>query len=87
MEICDVVIVGAGAAGSAAALKLSRSTLKVVCLEQGDFTQSADLPGNNIDWEIRKQKKFNINPNIRKADSDYPVNNGTSPISIANFKK
>ena len=85
MEICDVVIIGAGAAGSAAALKLSRSTLKVVCLEQGDFTQSADLPGNNIDWEIRKQKKFNINPNIRKAGSDYPVNNGTSPISIANF--
>jgi len=85
MDACDVVIVGAGAGGSAAALELSKSDLKIVCLEQGTFTSNSDLPGNGVDWEIRSQKKFNINPNIRRANSDYPVNNGKSPISIANF--
>mgnify|MGYP003301077668 CR=1 FL=1 len=32
-----------------------------------------------------KQKEFNINPNIRKLKSDYPIDDSKSPISIANF--
>ena len=36
-------------------------------------------------WESHKLGKFNINPNIRKLKSDYPINDKNSPISIANF--
>jgi choline dehydrogenase-like flavoprotein len=85
MDTCDIVIVGAGAGGSAAAFELSKSNLKIVCLEQGTHTSKAELPGNGIDWEIRSQKNFNINPNLRQAAADYPINNENSPISIANF--
>jgi choline dehydrogenase-like flavoprotein len=40
----DVVIVGAGASGGVAALRLARAGLRVVCLEQGDWPDRAAYP-------------------------------------------
>ena len=44
-ERADVLIVGAGASGGVAALRLARAGLRVVCLEQGDWHDRAGYPG------------------------------------------
>ena len=81
----DILIIGAGAAGAAAAWNLSQSGYKIICLEQGPSLNYKSYSFSQTNWELLKQKKFNINPNIRKSKSDYPIDNSKSPISIANF--
>ncbi len=85
IEFADIVIVGMGAAGSAAAWTFKNSNLKVLCLDQGPHYNVNDYSFNQSDWEIKKLNKFNINPNLRNSKYDYPINNENSPISIANF--
>ena len=81
----DVLIIGAGAAGATIAWSLSSSKFKIVCFEQGNFINSNIYSQKNTEWEKLRRKKYNINPNIRKDKSDYPINDLNSPISIANF--
>lgn len=83
MTNCDIAIIGAGASGSAAAWNLRKLGLKIICFEQGDIIDKNY--NNNRDWENEKIKKFNVNPNVRKSNSDYPIDDENSPISIANF--
>lgn len=85
MDKVDILIVGAGASGAAAAWNLSKSGYKIVCLEQGPILNSKSYSFNQSKWEKLKQKEFNVNPNIRKLKSDYPIDDRRSPISIANF--
>jgi choline dehydrogenase-like flavoprotein len=85
VEECDVIIVGSGAAGSAAAWRLSFTDLDVVCIEQGGHVDPAKFPSTRIGWELEKEKEFNSDPNIRNSLWDYPINNAESPISLANF--
>ena len=40
---CDVVIVGSGAGGGAAAWRLAQSGLRVVCLEEGGHYKESDF--------------------------------------------
>lgn len=82
-EKVDIIIVGAGAAGSAAAWNLSNGSYKIICLEQGPALDRELLPKNKS--EFIKNKDFNINPNLRRLKSDYPIDDTESPISIANF--
>jgi len=84
-NIADVLIIGAGASGAAAAWNLSRKKLKIVCLEQGGYMDTDKYPSSRVDWELSKKSSFNVSPNVRKLDSDYPINDVHSPISIANF--
>jgi choline dehydrogenase-like flavoprotein len=81
----DILIVGAGASGAAAAWNLSSKNYKIVCLEQGPWLKKSSYSFDRPDWEKIKQKEFNINPNIRKLKSDYPIDNSHSPISVANY--
>lgn len=81
----DILIIGSGASGSAAAWNLSKSGFKILCLEQGESFNPKSYSFLKNDWEYLKQKEFNINPNVRKLKSDYPINDSNSPISIANF--
>lgn len=85
IESPDVLIIGAGAAGAAAAWSLSQTSLKIVCLEQGSFMNPEEYPSANPGWEAMKYDKFNVSPNVRKLLSDYPINDSDSPIAIANF--
>ena len=82
-EEVDIIIIGAGAAGSAAAWNLSNSNYKIVCLEQGPQLDYKSFPKNKS--EFIKNNNFNINPNNRKLDNDYPIDDSESPISVANF--
>jgi|SRR5450830_36385 len=85
MEIVDVLIVGAGASGAAAAWRLSDTGLRILCLEQGGHMDPAGYPSTGRNWEALRQGRFNVSPNVRKLDSDYPINDADSPIAIANF--
>jgi len=81
----DVLIIGAGASGATAAWNLAETKMRIVCLEQGGWTNPAEYPTTGRDWESRTQSDFSINPNRRQQPGDYPVNDDDSPIKIANF--
>lgn len=85
LEQVDILIVGSGASGAAAAWRLSDLGLKVLCLEQGDFMDAARYPSTGRDWELRRQTDFHPSPNVRKLDVDFPVNDQDSPIGISYF--
>ena len=85
LEMADVVIIGAGAAGGAVAWSLAETRMRIVCLEQGDWIKTTDFPSNGRDWEERYLGEFSYSPNRRARVTDYPVNDATSPIRVANF--
>ncbi len=76
----DVVIVGAGASGAAAAFKLASAGLKVTCLEQGDWFSYDSVPTFRPDWEIARQTTHHPNPNVRRNPVDYPVDDSEAAI-------
>ena len=76
----DVVIVGAGASGGAAAWRLARAGLRVTCLEQGGWVDPAATPSLRPDWEIARQTTHHPNPNVRTAPQDYPVDDRDAAI-------
>src|SRR5437660_7229981 len=84
-EMVDVLIIGSGASGAAVAWGLVETRLKILCLEQGDWIKPTDFPTNGRDWEARRYADFDIHPNRRARDTDYPVNDDNSPMKIANF--
>jgi choline dehydrogenase-like flavoprotein len=85
MELVDILIIGAGASGAAAAWSLSESNVRIMCLEQGDFMDPLNYPSTKLNWEVLRQHEFSFSPNIRKLAVDYPINDKDSPIAIANF--
>ena len=77
-ERTDILIIGAGASGSASAWNLSKLNLKITCLEQGPLIDKNKYSFNNKEREINKFNDFNIDPNQRKMSSDYPINSTNS---------
>ena len=59
--------------------------MKILCLEQGDWIKPTEFPTNGRDWEARRYADFDISPNRRARDTDYPVNDDNSLMKIANF--
>ena len=84
-DTVDVLIVGAGASGAAVAWSLAETRMRIVCLEQGDWMNPLDYPSTGRDWEARAFSDMSISPNRRQRETDYPVNDADSPISVANF--
>ena len=84
-KIVDILIIGAGASGAAAAWSLSKTNYSILCLEQGNRIESSDYPSTKRNWEILKQHEYYVSPNVRKLASDYPINDKDSPIAISNF--
>jgi len=83
---CDVLVIGAGAAGSALCWRLSHySSLKVICVEQGDFTKTNNYPTNYIDWELRKEVDFSTNPKARYMLGEFIVDDSNSPIKTSYY--
>tara|TARA_B100000959_G_C14962045_1_gene616179 strand:- start:336 stop:1901 length:1566 start_codon:yes stop_codon:yes gene_type:complete len=81
----EILIIGAGASGLAAAWNLSKSRFKIYCFDQGAIINNKEFSLQHKNWEQLIQKKYNHNPNIRKMTSDYPIDNKNSPIHISNF--
>ncbi|MBT6274627.1 MAG: GMC family oxidoreductase [Chromatiales bacterium] len=84
-EIVDVLIIGAGASGAAMAWSLADTKMHILCLEQGALMNPLAYPSTGQDWEARAQSDFAMNPNVRRLPTDYPINEGESPIKVANF--
>lgn len=84
-EMVDVLIIGAGASGAVVASSLAETRMKILCLEQGDWIKSDEFPAHGRDWEARRYADFDISPNRRGRDTDYPVNDDNSIMKIANF--
>ena len=81
----DVLIIGAGASGAAVAWSLAETRMRIVCFEQGDWTNPSEYPSTRKDWESQQFGPYHINPNVRGLETDYPINNDESPINVVNF--
>lgn len=81
----DILIIGAGATGAAAAWSLSETGLDILCLEQGEWMDASKYPSTERNWEILQQHEYHVLPNVRKLAADYPINDKDSPIAISNF--
>ena len=84
-EPVDVLIIGAGASGAAVAWSLAETRMRIVCFEQGDWTNPSDYPTNKPDWQSQAYGPYSIDPNVRGLDTEYPINNDGSPINVVNF--
>ena len=77
----DILIIGAGASGAAAAWRLASAGFRVVCLEQGGWHGQEDSPTTSVDWELKRRTDWNFDPNKRALDEDYPVNCEDSDVT------
>ena len=84
-DVADVLIVGAGASGAAVAWSLAETRMRVVCLEQGDWTNPSDYPTNAANWESQSFGPYHIDPNVRGLPTDYPINDDDSEVVVVNF--
>jgi len=81
----DVIVVGSGMAGAPAAWLLAERGHSVLLIESGSNISPSELPTASINWEDKKETKFNPVASKRKNLGDYPVNDSKSPIAICNF--
>jgi choline dehydrogenase-like flavoprotein len=81
----DVLIIGSGASGAAAAWSLAETKMRILCLEQGDWMKQSEYPSTGRDYEARLFSDYAISPNVRRRPSDYPINDDNSPIKVVNF--
>ncbi|QFR01638.1 GMC family oxidoreductase [Streptomyces phaeolivaceus] len=84
-EPADVVVVGAGPSGAVVSTTLSAQGHRVVCLEQGDWMNPTDYPGNFPEWELLIQAQWSHDPNERSLASDYPVDVSESDLAPVMF--
>ena len=84
-DVADVLVIGAGASGAAAAWRLSEAGFAVVCLEQGGWHRPEDYPQSRPDWELRVHSEWAFDPNARQLPQDYPVVDENSDVSPLMF--
>lgn len=85
-EVFDIIIVGSGACGAAAAWSLSRDqSLKILCLEQGEKTNVSKFSCNSKNTDFSESLDYNYKASGRMNPGDYPIDDSDSSISIANF--
>ncbi len=74
----DVLIIGAGASGAIHALVLAAAGLRVVCLDQGGWTEPTQHPHYNKDFVYQRQNCWSPEPTLRRGADDYPVEGSQS---------
>src|SRR5262245_28192705 len=81
----DVLVIGAGASGAVAALRLVEAGLSVVTLEQGDWPDRDSFRGNQPDYEISATRRWSAFPSLRDSPDDYPIDQTETDIKIVNW--
>ena len=84
-DLFDILVIGAGASGAAAAWRLSEAGFRVVCLEQGGWVKPEEFPLSRSDWELRAHNDWAFDPNVRQLPQDYPVVEEDSEVSPLMF--
>lgn len=84
-EHADVLIVGAGAGGGVAGLRLAEAGLAVTCLEQGDWPDRERFPALRDEYELIARKQWSTDLNVRQMPGDYPIDMGDSDVAFENF--
>jgi 2-methyl-1,2-propanediol dehydrogenase len=69
----DVLVIGAGASGAICSLVLAEAGLRVVCLDQGGWTEPTDHPHYSEDFQYQRENRWNPEATARRAPADYPV--------------
>ena len=78
----DALIIGGGTSGGVVAKHLTEAGMKVVVLEQGEWPDRDDLPGEKVEYEFLAAMKWWPNPNVRDNPADYPINIDDSDTEI-----
>jgi choline dehydrogenase-like flavoprotein len=81
----DALVVGSGAAGSAASWLLAKDGMRVACLERGDWEDYSVLGTTYPLWEHQRQTVHNPVIALRQGPFDFPVNDKESPIAAAGY--
>ncbi len=76
----DVVVIGAGPTGAAAAWRLATAGVHVVCIERGDWFDYEQVPSDAAARSRLAEGPLNANPNLRRGLADYPIDDDGSPI-------
>lgn len=84
-EQVDLLVIGAGVAGGVVARRCAEAGLSVVCLEQGDWPDRADYPGDKPEWELLAAKPWSSAPSVRNAPGDYPIDLAASDYGVLNW--
>nr|BAT28809.1 choline dehydrogenase-like flavoprotein precursor [Aureimonas frigidaquae] len=79
-----MLIIGAGATGSLAAMVLAEGGLDVVCLEQGSWVEAQDHPHHHADWTWQRKTNWSPDVNKRHHPDDFPVDSDSSQILMWN---
>lgn len=69
----DVLVIGSGIGGAISSRVLAEAGLKVVCLEQGEWTRPESRPHADPAWEWRRLTTFSTTVNVRGRAEDYPI--------------
>ena len=80
-EHAEVLIIGAGASGGVAALRLTEAGFRVLCLEQGEWPDPSAYPVHRPTFELESRGPWSPDPNVRRMPQDYPVEGGRSAIT------
>lgn len=76
----NIAIVGAGPVGAAVAWRLAEAGLKPLLIEKGVSFDPAMLDRDSPDWELRRDRQWSSNPNIRLGATDDPIDDRETPI-------
>ncbi|GAA3929692.1 GMC family oxidoreductase [Microbacterium soli] len=77
----DVCIVGAGPSGAVTAKRLHEAGLRACVLERGDWPDRSNSRGGHDDFELRQDKDWQWNPNLRRSAADYPIDDADSDVA------
>jgi len=57
---------------------LAQAGLRVVCLDQGGWTEPAQHPHYSDDFQYQRQNRWSPEPSVRRGPDDYPVEGNQS---------
>ena len=69
----EILVIGAGASGVVQSLTLAEAGRRVVCLDQGGWTEPARHPHHGADFVHRRFTDWNPEPAARRGPDDYPI--------------